>query len=730
MISKQIHMFGGLGAAVIEEDDSLSILDPAVTDVIAPCTEGDLRFCQENDPAYFTISSDILENSLAELLSEETQKNDSLFFMLASLDRLLNVEIRRSAAEVADGLLKDIGNRAYCQKVLLSKPLPNINQIDHLACPDLFQWTELHSEISAYQGSLSLIWEAWKNVEDSEIVLDMDEQVSILLDVLLGDGAFRKLSTAILERDRSKFNQEIINFSTDPLILRQFPSASKILARLRSELEKKQAFAPQTATLFGQAADDVESKRSVVEDLSNRQIYEQVTKQKEGIRKLLLTGNLANVDRAVAELLKFHDSYGDQTHLAKTLCSLSKIALEVNEPHLAEFLISKAVDLDLDDIVIYTSRAEVSKSLGRFTEAAKMYENVLLKYGNERYALCGYADTLKDQGRFSDSEKIYKTAIDLFPDDPVPFNGFVGVTLAKGNASLALRLAKNNVMRFGDVVSRVVYSSLLRDLGRYTESIQELEKTLARFSHEVRVWSSLIRSLSLAGRFEEALLRCEEAARKIPDHPAPMLSKGEVLRLQGKFAESLAVYSSTLKMFTSHRPAQIGKASILILLGREKEAHQLLAGLEMDSEVDWLAYHALCVSLLKANKVAAAVEKLEFGINNVPWQRIKSYFSDSLGYAMLCLGNATKAITYFKLGLDKTTHEKKNGALLLLSVAYTELGQNKRASELWHMSKPTISAGGKLKASLGEYVIRKPPTPLLFPSKIVETASLDLLLAA
>jgi len=728
---ERAHIFGGLGTAILEEDEQLLLLDPSLGSEGQPCTHGDLKAFQEIDPAYCEVSSGLSSGELLTLISHEKQKSDSLFFMLASLDVALENETRKSAAELADGLFENQDCLDYCRGVLLSKPLPEGWSGDSFERSDLRLWTTMVSEIEANQFSLSIIWQSWKELEQGEFVLAADGQLQSLLENLISTMTIRRFSLAISKGDLSEFNNVLVNFSTTPATIKRYPSASRVLTKLRLALERKHAFAKKSLDVHAaQVEREEEANYADDDELSNRQIFEQVKKQQEGIKKLLFTGNFASVDRAVADLLKFHEAYGNQTHLAKTLCSLTKIALEANEPHLAEFLVNKAVSLDLDDIVVYTSQAEVSKSLGRFAQAAEMYEKVLKRFGDQRYALCGYADTLQDQGKFIAAEAFYKKSITLYPDDPVAFNGLVGVALAKGHASLGLRMARRNITMFGDSASRVIYGNLLRDAGRYAESIKELDLALKRFPAEIRIWQGLIKSLAVAGKFPEALARCDEAFERFPDHPMPYLSKGEVLRIQGELKKSLTVYSAALKVFSSHRPAQIGKAAVLTLLDREQEASNILVDLELDSEIDWFAYHTLCIATLKAGKIDTAIEKLEYGIKNVPWQRTKTFFTEALGYAMLRSGKASKAVTYFRSTIDKATHTQRSGILLFLSRSYTDLGQPQKASEMLEMSKPTARAGQELKAALTANVGRIGAEVLRFPSAKMEANCLNLLLAA
>jgi predicted Zn-dependent protease len=529
-----------------------------------------------------------------------------------------------------------------------------------------------------------LFWKAWDSLSVSLETSDTFEDSVALPAELARSREYINLIASIRDRDITRLNQAIVNFSLTPSTRVAFPEASQRLAAVRDAIQKDGAFDRTVPNIHSSAEQELFELPSTQQEapLSNYGVFEQVRRQIDGIRKLLFTGNLSNVDRAVNELLDFHGRHGEKEHLAKSLCSLTKIALDANEPHMADIMSSRAMELGLDDIVVFTSRAEALKALARFSDATALYEETIRRFGSDRYALCGYADTLKDQGDLAGALRVYQTARDSYPEDPVASNGIVGVLWAKGESTRALEAAKQNVRVYGDVVSRIIYGNTLRLMGRISESVAVFAEALKKFDHEPGTWYGHIKSLRLSGRINEALTRCAKFQASFPDIPLPYLIQGEILRSENRLDESLSAYSAALKRFTSHRPAQIGKASTLILMDRESEAAQLLTDIEPESEIDWVAYHTLCLSILKSGRTDESIERLEKGLSMVPWQRVKRMLSDSLGYALTKQGRPVEAIKQLEIGLSDNDQSRRTGVLYLLSGAYAMAGDAGRAQNL------------------------------------------------
>lgn len=726
------YCFGRASSLVIQDEEgSYYSSDAKQGPGWLPCREGEFEWLKEIDPNFSVMTNVGIEEAQSRLSAEAARQN-SLFFALASLDANLSPELRLEAAEICDEYLSRNEISEWLRRTTWSKPLPLGATSFTLEAPNFAFWWRFKQELAEIQPALQSIWWALSKLRQSEQLSSSDLDAPGLLDDLLGHGTIPALASAIRSRDVTKFNDAIVTFATDPNILRDHPTASRILAKLRSILQEKNVFGPTVGNLFEVVAERNEQSGEVSEnqgslELSNHQTFVQVRKQIEGIRKLLLGGNRSAVDKAVGELLEFHGHFGEHEHAAKSLCALTTIALEANEPHIADDLSLRALELGVDDVVILTNRAEVLKHLGRLDEAQRAYEQVLERYGKVRYALCGYADVLKDQGAFSAAISTYELARELYPNDPVADNGLVGVYVAQNRLEQALTQAQYATERYDDVVSRVVLGGVLRQMGRYVESSRILAEAARRFPNTSNVWASLIRSYRYADNFDKAFQSCDEYAKRFPDLPGPLLLRGEVLRAQGEFYQSLEWFSKALKKFPGHKPAQIGKASLLVLLNRSEEAAEMLQDLEVESEIDWLAFHALCMAKLRMGHTEEAITALERGRNNAPWSRTRGYFSASLGFAYYKQGRMKQAAIHLSQALQNSDNEKKNVMLVVLGSVHGHSGNSVVGKNLIQTAKPATKAGKSIKsffqrAAASGFTVQIPAP--------IEQAAFDSLLAA
>jgi len=695
-------IFGSVSSAALFDDEGSYIFEPQSSPTPIPCREGDIRWLEELDSCYVEIPDARDLGEIAEELRKEEGRRNALFFLLASFDTNLPNDVRTESAEIIDNLLSDREIAEWVEQIVSAQPLIQGQGMGDLELPQAPRWSMLREKIVGMQPSLLRLWGSIELLKQQESILDGDENIDELLLELLRSNTIPMLASAIEAREVKRFNEAIVGFSLRSDNKQRHPAATKVLTKLRSLLEESNAFREHSVSLFASNESEQRANQKRVQippDLSTYEAFSQVRRQIEGIKKLLLTSNRQAVDKAVGSLLEFNSTYGEKEHLAKSLCALTKIALDANEPHIADALSLRAVALETDDIVVLTSRAEVLKSLARFDEAQEMYEATLQRYGKERYALCGYADVLMDQGKFDQALSVYDTAVDLYPEDPVASNGIVGVLMAKGEPSGALQQARKTAERFGDVVSLNILGNVLRHVGRYAESVRVMEAALHRFPTEPRTWVGLLRSLRYAGRLELALAKVSEFSEKFSEIPSPLLIRGEILRAMGRLEESLESYTKALKNFPNHRPAQIGRASILTILGRTEEAERMLEGLELESEADWAAFHVLCVAILRAGKYEQAIEKLSRARESVPWSRVRQMFSDSLGFAKLKAGKAREALSLLTEGADAIEQQKRNVILLFLGSAYIESGNRSAGKRLLQMAKPTDLAGKTIKNS-------------------------------
>lgn len=644
-------------------------------------------------------------DSIREMVSTERDRRDFVFFFLASLDRSLGPELQLGAAQFVEDILGHQQMEEFAHDLLLSEPFhPTIDASLKLEFPELTKYANLVREAIAHQPAIALFWRSWLAMVEDTDPLAHSFDLGALRDLLLRSGLVSRFVRSIYAADRLDFNRHLVSFTLSREAREEFGTAPQLLNKLKNILDKLSAFRRSQLALAGLTSSEYEEVSSTrvaqnTQTLSDHDVYSRVTQQIENIKGLLFTGAQGLVDKAIRELLEFQRLHSDQEYLAKTLCNLATTAIDANQVDLAQGLAEEVGNLGIDDVVADSVRAEVLKSLGRFAEAKFRYESALLKYGESRYLLNGLADVLKDCGEFQRSLSLYEKAEQDYPDDPVAPNGISTVYLAMGQPNKALARAQRNIATFGDPVSRIICGNILRHLGRNHESLTLMEGSVRLFGKELGIWSGYIRSLSLVGRYESALAKCEECIAIFPKAPLPRYMHGELLRKMGRLQESLSSFNRSLNIFQMHRGLQMGKATALLLLGKAAEAAELINTSDIQSERDWMAYQVWASSHARLGDYAKALEALQWGLANVPWRNLRSLFSDMIGYVKLRAGDHRAAIETFREGLKTADTSKRNGLCLLLSRAYSEIGRISESARYLEQVNSAESAVMRLKAA-------------------------------
>jgi tetratricopeptide (TPR) repeat protein len=162
---------------------------------------------------------------------------------------------------------------------------------------------------------------------------------------------------------------------------------------------------------------------------------------------------------------------------------------------------------------------------------------------------------------------------------------------------------------------------------------------------------------------------------------------------------------------------------MLILLGRHFEALEILKDVELDSEIDWRAYHVLALSKLKAGQTETAIKDLLWASKNTPWLGLRVMFESSLGYAYLRQGQRRVAVGLFEGNLLRAAQSKRQGLLLFLGKAFQEMGQYDRSKNCLRRASPTDKSTELLLRSMGDTVNGT-------GAEQIEVAEFDVLLAA
>src|SRR6185295_1306510 len=126
------------------------------------------------------------------------------------------------------------------------------------------------------------------------------------------------------------------------------------------------------------SSDDRDSVREVLSGLKNwrtssrsrilkpDEAKEKVDHQIAAISTLISQGDINRANRYLNDLISFHVEHGERDHLAMSLCSLAKVAIDARSFEIAEQLVDYAMILGIDDVFIFSTQALLFKSIGNF----------------------------------------------------------------------------------------------------------------------------------------------------------------------------------------------------------------------------------------------------------------------------------------------------------------------------------------------------------------------------
>ena len=135
--------------------------------------------------------------------------------------------------------------------------------------------------------------------------------------------------------------------------------------------------------------------------------------------------------------------------------------------------------------------------------------------------------------------------------------------------------------------------------------------------------------------FPEALAAFDETIALFANNVVARCGRAEVLKEMGNYPEALAAFDETIALFANDRFVRNGLANLLILSGRGDEVPSLLNINMCMSKHDWRDYHVVAMSYLRIGNLGEAIQRLEYGLNKVPFLDSKTYFANALAYAKI-----------------------------------------------------------------------------------------------
>jgi tetratricopeptide (TPR) repeat protein len=442
------------------------------------------------------------------------------------------------------------------------------------------------------------------------------------------------------------------------------------------------------------------------------------------IRSELFAGRTDLVRRYVKDLVQFQLDHSEREHLAKSLCSLASTSVDANQIDIADELSDYAMQLDIEDAVIFTTRAEIYKDMGRFEASLSAYREAKLRFPQSQYAWNGVADVLKESGRFEESLEAYREAQRLFPNSSVPRNGYVATLRAQGRRTDALQEALDLVKQFpDDVVSISTLAGALAANGKYDFAIRQYEKIATTVSGDIRAIAGYVRALNASGRQEEALRKLRRFCSAAPGNFGLSNLLAGQLRTVGLLEESISVSTQLLDAAPGYAPARFQLAAALVLKGDFDQAQCRLPVLELRSEMDWSGYRIYLLSLIDQGQYSKARDLAQAAVANCVWRSWRVHFQTLLGFAQLKLKKAADAIKTLEKGLDDLDEHSKLTRLVIIGAAQKARG---RAENAWTILERIVRTREPAILAFRSAALRSDRSDWNIP----RTTELDLLMSA
>ncbi len=744
---------GQAGAAVLIDEANISAVrydSPERT----PCTRGEI-------PYLLADATDVLEIDVATpdeamaALNLAWHQDRCLHLILILLDGEADDEARRLAAESLEDLLAEPKVVEFVFDRLHATPLPTqSNLVGALLLAESARAQRLLGfleKLGTDQPEITHLRQRWDLLPPELFGNPAAKQQFGRVAVLAG--AFRRLAQA----EPALRNNVLVSCLSDPNF-RRLPNFQQILlawaepVRITPDLPALELEGEHDGAAGSREHDGSRWARR------SASIFDNITRQKEAIRRLISEGDLRRCRRFIDDLVRYQGERSTSSELAMSLCDLAMHAKKVGAHGFQLELARRAVDIlptdgwalaQLGDAclrlgqypealasyetaaqfgqeeVARNGRAEVLKAQGQFPEALEEYERTIQAFPENVFARNGRAEVLKAQGRLPEALEEYERTIQAFPSDVFARTGRAEVLKAQGRLPEALKEYERTIQAFPEnVVARSGRAEVLKAQGRLPEALEEYKRAIQAFLSDVFARSGRAEVLKAQARLPEALEEYERTIQAFPENVVARSGRAEVLKAQGRLPEALEEYDRIMQQFPYDLVASTGKAAIFVILGRYEQALDLLpVGLPATRD-DWIGFHIRGMIHLKKGDVSDAIQLFERGVRECPWHTQTYYFRTALGAARLRQEEYREAI-------EAIQHDETPVCEVLRIHAFGAIGDRPRAkTALQRVEAHQMPVVIELREELARrYSLREPGVPRHSEEWITDREC-DLLLAA
>lgn len=296
----------------------------------------------------------------------------------------------------------------------------------------------------------------------------------------------------------------------------------------------------------------------------------------------------------------------------------------------------KALDLIIGFPEMECTYANILKDSGNLQEALEIFDSVINRYPTNASALCGRGNLLRLKGKFKRAEDDFCAALALASGD---FYALLGL----GNTRVDMEQHKEARALFRELSAtypsamqpQYCIAETFRNEGNLESALDLYSRLTERNSKDLIALNGKANILKLMGQFEASLQVYDSVRKSYPFDLYSLNGRADLLKRLGKYQDSLEVYQTIIEKYPLYKRAQVSKAAILSLTARYDEALRLLSRDEPRTDDDWVGFHIQAIIKLRLGKVKEAVSDLDFGVNNVPFARLRRYFKSTLAAAYI-----------------------------------------------------------------------------------------------
>lgn len=266
---------------------------------------------------------------------------------------------------------------------------------------------------------------------------------------------------------------------------------------------------------------------------------------------------------------------------------MAEIRIKQQQPELAWEYISRALDLDLSDPLLFNIRGRLYNNRSQLDEAEQDFRRALELDPQFADAHNNLGHVLRRKGYKEAAEQCFRTALSHQPDHGHANLNLGAMLYEQGHIELAIRHLERGLDE--EMINRPGRYNLAiaqHQVGRLDEAVHNYRQVIAEGGGDADTYSNLSSVLMSMGELETAAAGFETALEVEPDHAPSLTGLAGLLELNGEFKRGLALLLPYIKAGTASPSMHVAYARMLRRLDHGREALLHLAPL---SDVEGLS---------------------------------------------------------------------------------------------------------------------------------------------